>query len=225
MEYNKKIIISGSVGVGKTTTINDICKLLNIYNISYKIIPEYIDGDINGRNMLDKCINKKITAFEFQKYIINYFDIYLNNLKVNKNDIIIFERLPDESVMCFANIDRINKVITEEEFNILYNMCIELDKKYNIPSYFDKLENTYFKLFKTDNNNVISSKVLEILNNCDYINIIIGLYNNDYKCLMRIKERNRSSEVNSYSLSTIKQFNNIYKDIFSKINNNKTITI
>ncbi len=217
MEYNKKIIISGSVGVGKTTTINDICKLLNIYDINYKIIPEYIDGDINGRNMLDKCINKEISAFEFQKYIINYFDSYLSNLKVNKDDVIIFERLPDESVLCFAYIDKINKVITEEEYNILYNMCVKLDDKYNIPSYFKQLNNTYFELCKTEINNIISSKVLHLLNLNDYTNIIIGLYNDEYECLLRIKERNRSSEVNNYSLTTIKQFNNIYNKIFSEI--------
>ena len=42
---NPKLIITGGVGVGKTTTINAMCELLTKNNIKYIVIPEYIDGD------------------------------------------------------------------------------------------------------------------------------------------------------------------------------------
>ena len=73
----KKVVITGGVGVGKTTTIDYIKQIFNKENTKYVNIPEYIDGDgANGKHMLEEYLNKHLSAFDFQYYILNYYDRY-----------------------------------------------------------------------------------------------------------------------------------------------------
>lgn len=216
---NTKLIITGGVGVGKSTTIDKVCTKLKESGVSFKIVPEYIDGDEFGPSMLDKFIDKTITSFEFQDYILNYFDDYLSKLDADNNEVLIFERLPDDSVSCFANIALKNGVLTMEEFRILFNKCVYLDKKYNLPSYFTNFSNNNIlirKTYRTDDN------IEEIINTLhesirDKKNILVGLYNDDEECLNRIHKRNRESEVKAYTIDVIKRFNIYYGKIYEKL--------
>ena len=222
---NTKLIITGGVGVGKTTTINGMCQLLTQHGMNYIVVPEYIDGDVNGYNMLDMFINKYITPFEFQYYILKYFDNYLENLQPQPNDVLIFERLPDDSVTCFANIEYKNKRISDAEFEILYTKCKKLDEKYNLPSYFTNFENNnllFCKTFRTGDNltNIYDTLMSSIKENK---NLLVGLYNNNDECLLRIRQRGRPSEVRTYTLDKVDIFNTHYERIYNRLRNNKYI--
>lgn len=215
-ENTTKLIITGGVGVGKTTAISNICNILNDNGIKYKIVPEFIDGDENGNTMLNKFIKHDVTAYEFQLYILQYFDKYLSSLVIDKNEILIFERLPDDSVSCFVNIDVKNGLITHDEFKRLFNICVDLDKKYNLPSYFTDFTNNDLLFCKsidkfTTANDIYNQLMNSIENNR---NLLVGLYNSNEECLKRIRIRNRQSEVDTYDNNIVNIFNKHYERIY-----------
>ena len=85
--------------------------------------------------MLNKRLNNTISAFEFQTYILDTwkysFDSNINN---SNSHIAIYERTPDDSVYCFAQLDLYNNRISNLEYENLNNMCDELRNKYQYPS-------------------------------------------------------------------------------------------
>ena len=219
MLNNTKLIITGGVGVGKSTTIDKICSRLKEIGIKYHIVPEYIDGDINGPCMLDKFIDHTITSYEFQDYILDYFDDYLSKMKTQDDEVLVFERLPDDSVSCFANIALKNNELSMEEFRKLFNKCVYLDKKYNLPSYFTNFSKNVIlirKTYRTDDN---IEEILHTLQNSihEKKNILVGLWNDDIECLNRIHHRNRESEVKAYTIDVVKRFNTYYNKIYEKL--------
>lgn len=214
-----KLIITGGVGVGKTTAISNICDILNNNGVKYKIVPEFIDGDEDGNTMLNKFINSEISAYEFQLYILQYFDKYLSNLVIDKNEILIFERLPDDSVSCFVNIDVKKGLITHDEFKQLFDICVNLDKKYNLPSYFTDFANNDLLFCKsidkiTTANDIYNQLIKSIENNK---NLLVGLYNSNEECLNRIRIRNRQAEVDTYNNDTVNIFNKHYERIYERL--------
>lgn len=222
---NTKLIITGGVGVGKTTTIDKICHKLSEHNIKYIVVPEYIDGDIKGNKMLDMFINHEISAYDFQYYILQYFDDYLSGLNTPNDEILVFERLPDDSLTCFANISFKNKLMTEEEFKKLYIKCVSLDKKFNLPSYFTNFSNNDIMFCKTLNTTDNVDEIFNVLiNNKETSkNLLVGLYNDNEECLHRIRQRNRESEVKSYTLEVINRFNTHYERIYNILRQNRNL--
>lgn len=221
-----KLIITGGVGVGKTTAISNICNTLTNNGLKYKIIPEFIDGDENGIKMLDKSINHEISAYEFQLYILQYFDKYLGNLKVDDNEILIFERLPDDSVTCFVNIDVKKGLITNDEFKKLFDICINIDKKYNLPSYFTEFMNNDLLFCKSIDKNTTTDIIYTQLKESikKHKNLLVGLYNTNEECLKRIRMRNRKSEVDTYNGETINIFNKHYERIYKLLGQKQILT-
>ena len=196
----KKVIISGGVAVGKSSRIDQVIKYLNVMNIKYIYVPEYIDEKADGLEMLQKYLNGVISVFTFQKYVIEYYDEYLRNLDLSKYSeneelIILFERGIDDAITCFTNLDynNKNKSITSDEVIKLYNLAISIDKKYDIPSYFIKDDKIFIPIQTEDykrDGNIIGS----IITNRSKNNIIIGLYNFNDTCFNRMMERNRPGE-------------------------------
>ena len=87
----KKIVITGPVGVGKTTIINNLCSHLSSHNVNYKIIPEYIDVLPDASEKLAKYLRNEVTSLEFQTYVTTYYDMYLSNLTdIDAETILIF---------------------------------------------------------------------------------------------------------------------------------------
>ena len=213
----KKVIISGGVAVGKSSVISEVINFLQSNNIKYIHVPEYIDVKKDALDMLKKYLQKEISAFEFQTYVTSFFDEYLESIKIEGDEIIIFERCFDDGIVCFSTLDYINGNMTEEEYFKLYKYAVELDKKYNAPSYFTN-DNKIFIPIKTEDSfrdgNIISSI---ITNKIATNNIIIGLYNNDNTCYERMLKRNRPGEVETYTRETIADFNYIYKKLYKII--------
>lgn len=120
----KFIFVSGSIGVGKSTFINEIIKRFTDQKVT--IIREYIDYDNKGNQMLNNFLERSISPMDFQKYIIQ---CYLEQLINNKNsDVFIFERHPMESLI-FAK----NSFESNFEFDLLRNYITNFCNRIGIP--------------------------------------------------------------------------------------------
>lgn len=215
----QKIFISGSVGVGKTTFIQTFTHNIKASgNTNVHVIPEYIDGDPNGNDMLQNYLNHTISAYEFQNYVVTFYDKYIMSMidNVKQGDVIVFERLPDESIAIFANIARKRGYMTEQEFDRLYYKVIEIDTKFGIPSIFNNRLYPYvFSCIKTLSDCDLTRSVLAMQVECN-CNLIVGLYNTTDMCYKRVIKRNRDSEA-SYTYADIELFVELYLKIYNKI--------
>ena len=218
----KKIVITGGVGVGKTTTIEGLKQMLNAENIPFKVVPEYLQGDIHGREMLDGCLNKTISTFDFQYYILNFYDIFLENLDVVPEMVLIFERIPDDSVTCFANKANKDGKITNSQLFTLYEYSVEIATKYNLPSYFTINSNNEnsFSIVKSDDTEKIVSQVFhDIVKNDNKKISLICLYNTPEECFARIHKRGIISEIENYKLEDVRIFNKHYTKLYGHFMN------
>lgn len=121
---SKFIFVSGSIGVGKSTFINEIIKRFKDQNVT--IIKEYIDYDPYGNQKLNDFLERDISPMEFQKYIIKcYLDQIINN---KHSDIFIFERHPMESLI-FAK----SSFESNYEFELLKNYITNFCNRLGIP--------------------------------------------------------------------------------------------
>ena len=209
----KKVIITGGVAVGKSSICSAIYKYLDDHNIKWVYIPEYIDVKEDGLEMLNKYLKKEITVFEFQKYVINYYDEYLSQLTLDGDELLMFERGIDDAITCFSNLDYSNNGLTTAEFCELYELVKIYDRKYNIPSYFLD-DSKIFIPVKTDDSKRDGNIIGSIINNRNNNNIVIGLYNTDKTCYERMLTRNRPGEKEAYSLETISKFNYTYSKLY-----------
>lgn len=123
MEY-QFIFISGTIGAGKSTVID---KLMDVFDNKPFLIKEYIDYDQDGEKKLNQFLRNEISAFEFQRYVIDcvfsQFVDFLNNYS-HQTNIIIWERHPLESLIFGA------QKLTLPEMEMLYyyiqNLCYGL---------------------------------------------------------------------------------------------------
>lgn len=209
----KKVIIAGGVAVGKSSIITALTNYLDTQHIKWIIVPEYIDVKNDGLEMLNKYLSKQITVFTFQEYVINYYAEYLDQLDVNGDEVLIFERAIDDAITCFSNLDYNKGNLTIDEFCKLYDLVKKYDKKYNIPSYFID-DNKIFIPIRTENSirdgNIIGSVIANRINS----NIVVGLYNFDKVCYERMLIRNRPGEKEAYTLEIISNFNYTYQKLY-----------
>lgn len=218
----KKVIITGGVAVGKSSIVSAVVDYLDNQQVKWIIVPEYIDVKEDGLDMLNKYLTKEITVFEFQKYVINYYAEYLDNLDVNGNEVLIFERAIDDAITCFSNLDYSKGELTISEFCELYELTKKYDQKYNIPSYFINDDKIFIPIRTEDairDGNIIGSIIANRYNN----NIVIGLYNFDDVCYNRMIVRNRPGEKEAYTPNTISKFNYTYQKLYKLLMNNGKI--
>ncbi len=228
---SNKIVITGGVGVGKTTTINLLKRLLEDNKIKCISIPEYLDASEEGRNMLIKYSYHEISAYEFQSYIVNYFDDYLTKLHLNGNELLIFERVPDDTITCFSNMWNKQGLLTDEQLFELYKESLQIDSKFNLPSYFasESKEDIMHMLLNSDSSEYVVKQIYNEILNKDLINsqngksIIVGLYNTPSTCLKRIIKRGRKEEIETYTIETVKEFNKHYTSIYEMFMNGERL--
>lgn len=225
-EHCQKIFVSGPVGVGKTKFLNALYeKIQKQYegtNTQIHVIPEFIDGDGETAHiMLDKYIRNEMSAYEFQNYVISFYEKYIRSIidKVDENDIIIFERLPDESVAIFSNISYQKGLMTQLEFKKLYNKALEIDTKFGIPSLFNKLLVQYvFICLQTLTDIDISESASNYVFKCNQ-NIVIGLHNTINTCYRRILNRGRECE-SAYTYDDVVCFVSMYNMLYKAMIDN-----
>lgn len=176
----KYIAIEGSIGVGKTTLLN---LLKNIYSKA-KIIPEFIESK-EGKEMLEAYINKEISSFCFQNYILDYWNKIINSI-YNTNDLVISERLP-EAMKLFISV---NEGLSLTEHSLLFQKLYDINEKYHFHN---------FELIRIPSNYELSELIHKINNSkSDRIKIFIEAPNISEQ-INRIIKRNRECEKKIYN--------------------------
>ena len=219
--------ITGPIGVGKTTTVNEIIKFINEkYPDQLHIIREYIDGRMKRTSgeLLTEYLQGKLTDPSFQNYIQSY---YLDELKnpILANKIVIMERCMSDSVAIFCNNANRKygtwlpgkKNFEDIDFTIMYNVCIQADEIAGVPNYFKK--NFQFSRIVTENIMGTVDKIKEIITNdiaTGVTNRVIGLCNTPEICFDRIKIRSRDGET-SYTQEDIDVNTNAYEKLYNLI--------
>lgn len=219
----RKVIITGGIAVGKSSCVKKTCDILKKQGIKYIVVPEYIDALEDGVDMLNKYFNKQITVFEFQMYIINFYENHLSNLNIDGDEILIFERSVDDGITCFSNRDNSKNFLSDLGLYELYNKAKHIDETFNLPSYFDINRNkTVFIPIKTVDPEQDPEIIASIITNRTTKNVIIGLYNSDEECLKRVRKRGRKGE-EVYTIQWLSDFNYNYSKLFKLLMEGKCI--
>ena len=220
---NYKFSVSGPISAGKSTLLQKLYMLCVEFGIKIAILPEYINSDIEiGPKFLARFINKEITNATFQNYILDVYKHTYNEIVKEDYNIMMMERVPDDSILIFANITNCNcpEDLNEQSLFALYNKMIQYDKECQFPSYIDN-----------------ETKLIDFIGNIDDIIInvidiiaddiekginkrIIGLSVNTDVCISRIKRRGRKEE-KDYDTAYLSQIIYAYNEIFKirKLNN------
>lgn len=211
----RKVVITGGVAVGKSSIMDAVANTFKANDMQYHVVPEFINAMDDAQEMLEKYLQHDITSFEFQQYVLNYYDWYFTNKcsNIHADDILLFERVLDDSVMCFANLDNYNDELSDEEFVNVFKLAKKINAKYNIPSYFAN-NNFVFYPIKTINPVVDGKVITEIVKACENVNLVIGLYNEPTTCYERMLKRNRPGEKEAYPPQRISSFSDTYSKIY-----------
>lgn len=220
-----KLVITGPIGVGKTTSYAKISKYLKEKygddNVSE--IREYLDGvyNITSQELLSRYLNGKLSNACFQNYIQTHYIVELTNEKMQK-PIVIFERCMSDSVAIFCN--NANDELPDDpmglsnfQFTMMYETCVCVDKAANAPNYFTK--NFSFSRLKTDTIAQTVDAIIDIIKSdmaAGIENRVIGLYNTPEICYERILIRSRDGE-SSYTPESIKRNCHAYDKLYELI--------
>lgn len=206
---------SGPISAGKSTMLKILYTLFIKHGFKVGILQEYIDADPKiGNELLGRFISGAISNATFQNYIL---DTYKQScLKIDKtSNIIMMERVPDDSILIFANITNRNKPedMREQTLYSLYNKMIEFNETYNFPSYMDK--NTEIESFIGNIDDTILSIIDSIASDIEngVSKRIIGLKVDLNTCISRIKRRGRKEELD-YDPNYLSQIIHAYDEIF-----------
>lgn len=224
-KYN--LVITGSIGAGKSTISQIITYILKNYCKNTNIYPEYISVCFNnrpiGQDIFDMYMNNEITSSTFQNFIIDTWKTLFE--KNNYTDITkeftinIFERLPHDAVFCFSR-EQVGKTMTYEEYEIILQKYNQMERDIKIPTY------NKCKFQKIHNDGDICDVIIEILNviigdmisNYD-ITRVIGLQISNEKYKQRIQQRGRESE-EKYCDLILNHYNEYYNKLYDSIQKN-----
>ena len=233
--YN--LIITGSIGMGKSTLLESIHNCLNYNNINHYSFPEFVMTNYSNINISETLLEMKLKGIlsgittqnyilDIWEYNLNKYEIYKN--KISKNNIVLWDRTPEDvgiftkaliNYEKYKNIKLNNHAINsdENEFNTqCYNNIIErsnkIMEKYNIKKYSleDNNKPCYVSMIR-GNIELMLISVLNIIKD----DIEKGLCNNRIIHLKtdrldqhkNIQNRNRGGEDNYYDKPLINNDN------------------
>lgn len=213
----KKIVITGPVGVGKTTILNHFIKFNDDTDKNYIVIPEYIDGVKNAGKKLDKYLRGELSSYEFQSFVSAYYGYYLLSIlpKITDKTVLVFERVPDDAVHCFIKLDRMKNRLTREEHQNLLTKIAKLNSFFDFP-FYGKCAEQAVLVVKSDEKELNAKIITEFIKNSPAKKIIIGLFNEMDICYNRVCTRNRAGE-NAYDFNSIFMFNECYSEIYKRL--------
>lgn len=224
--YN--LIITGSIGMGKSTLLESIHNCLNYNNINHYSFPEFVMTNYSNINISETLLEMKLkgilSGITTQNYILDIweynlkkYEIYKN--KISRNNIVLWDRTPEDvgiftkaliNYEKYKNIKLNNHAINsdENEFNTqCYNNIIDrsdkIMEKYNIKKYSieDNNKPCYVSMIRS-NIELMLISVLNIIKDDIEKNLtnnrIIHLKTDRLDQHKNIQNRNRGGEDNYY---------------------------
>lgn len=233
--YN--LIITGSIGMGKSTLLESIHNCLNYNNINHYSFPEFVMTNYSNINISETLLEMKLKGIlsgittqnfilDIWEYNLNKYEMYKN--KVSRNNIVLWDRTPEDVgifTKALINYEKYNNIklnnhtinSDENEFtNLCYNNIIDrsykIMEKYNIKKYSleDNDKPCYITMIRS-NIDLMLLSVLNIIKD----DIEKGLCNNRIIHLKtdrldqhkNIQNRNRGGEDNYYDKPLINNDN------------------
>lgn len=224
--YN--LIITGSIGMGKSTLLESIHNCLNYNNINHYSFPEFVMTNYSNINISETLLEMKLkgilSGITTQNYILDIWEYNLKKYemyknKISRNNIVLWDRTPEDvgiftkaliNYEKYKNIKLNNHAINsdENEFNTqCYNNIIErgdkIMKKYNIKKYSieDNNKPCYVSMIR-GNIDLMLISVLNIIKDDIEKNLtnnrIIHLKTDRLDQHKNIQNRNRGGEDNYY---------------------------
>ena len=224
--YN--LIITGSIGMGKSTLLESIHNCLNYNNINHYSFPEFVMTNYSNINISETLLEMKLkgilSGITTQNYILDIWEYNLNKYemyknKISRNNIVLWDRTPEDvgiftkaliNYEKYKNIKLNNHAINsdENEFNTqCYNNIIErsdkIMEKYNIKKYSieDNNKPCYVSMIR-GNIELMLISVLNIIKDDIEKNLcnnrIIHLKTDRLDQHKNIQNRNRGGEDNYY---------------------------
>ena len=226
-EFRYRIVITGPIGVGKTTSYTQISKYLKdkYGNDEVSEIREYLDGPypITGQELLKRYLNGQLSNACFQNYIQTHYINELTSEKMKKK-ITLFERCMSDSVAIFCN--NANESLPDDpmglndfDLTMMFRNCCKIDEIAGAPNYF--IKNFEFTRLKTDTIKQTVDTIIDIIENdikSGIRNRVIGLYNTPQTCYERILIRARDGEA-AYTQEAIERNCHAYDKLYELIEN------
>ena len=212
----KKVVITGPVGVGKTTILSEICKHLD-GKVKYMLVPEYIDVLDDATEKLAKYLKGELSSYNFQRYVSVYYIQYLERIAkdVTEDTVLIFERVPDDALWCFIKMDQMKGLITPKEYRHLSQLIAKMNEYFNLPCY-TKTSNQSALIIKSDELSINAKVAAEFIKDSSHAKIVIGLFNDVKICYDRVLKRARPGE-DSYNFNGIFMFNQCYANMYKNL--------
>lgn len=224
--YN--LIITGSIGMGKSTLLESIHNCLNYNNINHYSFPEFVMTNYSNINISEALLEMKLkgilSGITTQNYILDIWEYNLKKYemyknKISRNNIVLWDRTPEDvgiftkaliNYEKYKNIKLNNHAINsdENEFNTqCYNNIIgrsdKIMEKYNIKKYSieDNNKPCYVSMIR-GNIDLMLISVLNIIKDDIEKNLcnnrIIHLKTDRLDQHKNIQNRNRGGEDNYY---------------------------
>lgn len=226
LNKNYQIAITGTVGSGKSTLCETMAALCRTANITPNVYPEYLAGNNLALQLLEQKINGKISSLTLQSYVLDIWELRLRQ-EIHSN-FSIFERCPDDSVLCFCNNDNAVDQLSDHDFLSLYRRMRKMLKKYPAPTYYSNV--VHFTKIQSSTIDLNVSQITDIIKSDIQNNIyqrIIGLSVTPYLSLSRINKRNREGEKYTLDQATsyVRYYENLYETFEKKRNLNRFVDI
>lgn len=233
--YN--LIITGSIGMGKSTLLESIHNCLNYNNINHYSFPEFVMTNYSNINISETLLEMKLKGIlsgittqnfilDIWEYNLNKYEMYKN--KVSRNNIVLWDRTPEDvgiftkaliNYEKYKNIKINNHTINSDENEFTtqcYNNIIErsdkIMEKYNIKKYSleDNDKPCYISMIRS-NIELMLLSVLNIIKDDIEKNLcnnrIIHLKTDKLDQHKNIQNRNRGGEDNYYDKPLINNDN------------------
>ncbi len=212
----KKVVVTGPVGVGKTTILSEICKRLD-GKVNYRIVPEYIDVLPDAGDKLARYLRGELSSYDFQRYVSVYYIQYLERIAedVTEDTVLIFERVPDDALWCFIRMDQMKGLIKPKEHQNLSQLIARMNEYFNLPCY-TKTPNQSALIIKSDELEINAKVAADFIKDSSHAKIVIGLFNDVKICYDRVLKRAREGE-DSYNFNGIFMFNQCYANMYKNL--------
>lgn len=222
---NYHFVVTGAIGSGKSTILEILNQLFNRYDFKVHTVPEYLGIDEElGPTLLKRRITNNISNTTFQNYIMDQYKNRLESNAKHECDICLYERLPDDSILCFSNISHFDNIdLTTFDLFVLDKRMKALNEKFNIPTY--RNDKSEFEIFTLTELEPLIESVLELIKRDIENNVthrIIGLDVSTNITLKRIQKRNREGE-DQYNYDYLNRIVNYYKQLYEKLKTNRKI--